>query len=137
MSDPQKPDPNVLWCPKCRVHITDADLCELKGYREEDTLKGCKACRVEVGIPLECRSESLMILWGLIVIGVVFETWIIIEAVSEGFDFQRIGMICMMPFILIFTWLIYTWIQGTSLLWWKWKKWAKESGWEEENPKAE
>ena len=144
MIDSQKPDPNAYWCMKCRGHIADADVTEVeKRYpmigkvHDLPIVKGCRACSVEVGIPLECRSESLGLLrWG-IVIAVVFEYWAISSAVTHGFDLEGIVMIFATPLVFIFCGLIYTLIDETSLLWWKWKKWAKERGWEEEQPKGD
>ena len=81
-------------------------------------------------MPLRCRSESLVKFWTIVVIGMVFETWVLIEAMAEGFDLEHIALICGIPFILIFVWLIVGYKQ--YFLWKNWKKWAEEHGWQEE-----
>ena len=135
MRDSQKPDPKVFWCPKCRAHgkcnrKSKSVSTEHGGSRSITTLH-CKECEAEGGKPLDLRNETYsvgkIILWVALGMEVV---WVILGLSGGHIDRNFFITILGTPIVGLATWLV---IQGKAIFFWgKWKKWAKERGWEEE-----
>ena len=136
MADPQKPDPNVFWCPECSGH-TDYSETKERYYTEQGggttvTLK-CKACDSEGGIPKQARESIRLYAKCVFWLGIGLEAIAVGFGIYEGFNTGVLIGIYSTPFICLFLWSL---MQDQVVFWRKWKKWAKERGWEEEKPTA-
>jgi hypothetical protein len=132
--DPQKPDPDAFWCPECRAHgKCNRKTIEIErgqgGYRTSTTLY-CAECEVEGDIPQQVRKNirfAAMILLGG---GMVFFAVQLGIGISEGFSQDTLILtVSSLPVAAV---LWYCLQRKNIFLLMKWKKWAKERGWEEE-----
>ncbi len=132
VADPQKPDPNVFWCMECSGHTdyseTKESVSTEQGSYDAVTLK-CKACDTEGEIPKQVRESIRLYAKCLIGLVIVFEAIAVGFGIYEGFNTGVLVGIYSTPFICLFLW---TFMQDQVVFWRKWKKWAKERGWEEE-----
>ena len=129
-TDLQKPDPNVFWCPECSGHT---DYSETKrwvsteqGGNNAVTLK-CKACDTEGEIPKQVRKSIRLYAKCLIGLAMFFEAIAVGFGIYEGFHTGILITIYSTPFICLFLWTL---VQDQVVFWSKWKRWAKEHGWE-------
>ena len=135
MADPQKPDPNVFWCPKCRAHT---DYSETKvwvstehGGHNKIILK-CKTCDSRGNIPKQAlesmRNTTKLLFW----IGIGFIALAVGCGIYEGFNTDVIIVMYSSPFVCLLLWFFAQ--RRNVIIWLKWLSWAKERGWEEEKP---
>ena len=138
MRDPQKPDPNFFWCPKCRAHgkydRKSKSVSTDHGGSRTITTFHCKECEAEGGKPLDLRDEACstgkIILWAALGLEVL---WIILGLSGGHINREIFITILVTPIACLVTWLC---IEGKGIfLWGRWRKWAKERGWEEKKLK--
>ena len=145
MVDPQKPDPDVFWCLKCRAHT---DYTETKvwvstehgGYNKR--ILKCKTCDSRGNIPKQAlesmRNTTKHLFWvgiGFIALAVgVFEAIAVGFGIYEGFNTDVIIVIYSSPFVCLLLWFFAQ--RRNVIIWLKWLSWAKKRGWEEVKPKG-
>ena len=138
MVDPQKPDPNVFWCKKCRCHgefvEKEQSASDSQGTSSWD-IKCCKICDAEGGEPKELKEDlifSAKLFGGII----LFIDVIIIACIYKGVELTNPTFILVAISASLFLFALL-WLAprvGDISCYLKWKKWAKERGWEEEKP---
>ena len=132
VADPQKPNPNVFWCPKCRCHgeIVEKERIVSDSQGSGDStqiIQHCIICDAKGGVPCE-QKEAV---WSGKVLAVIILPLAVICLLTRDSDPYSVPC-----FFSIVVWVATMWL---ALYWpyYRWKKWAKERGWEEEKPKAE
>ena len=133
MADPQKPDPNVFWCPKCRAH----GKCNRKSKSVSDgpaiTTLHCKECEAKGGMPLKFRDECIELAKICMGVSIFLAVAMLVSGVDDEMGYSEIGETIGIASMSGLT--IWIWLTGSKYITWlKWKKWAKERGWEGEKP---
>ena len=145
MADPQKPQYDKPWCPKCKAHSEYVEKQENEWAGGEGTrsvtVYDCVDCNKRMYVPrkynlsnegIHVRFLCVYYLVASIGIGLF---WF-------GFDLKHSDQESWLMFLMgMFALAILTVPAGVTI-WFAvkyaaWVKWAKERGWEEEKPKAE
>ena len=134
MNDPQKPDPTVFWCKKCQCNcdfvVKQKSASDSQGTSTWE-IKFCKICASEGGEPKELKEE--LIVSAILIGGII----LFVDALILGASYKQ-GAITNTSFMFVVTCAS---LFLFSLLWFaprigdifcylKWKKWAKERGWD-------
>ena len=134
MIDPQKPDPAVFWCKKCKCHgdfvVNKKSSSDSQGTSVWE-IKCCKICTAEGGEPKELKEELIVsaILIGGIILFV--DALILAASYEQGANTNPTFILvvaCASLFLFALLW--FSPRVGDIFCYLKWKKWAKKRGWE-------
>ena len=133
MVDPQEPDTLANWCPQCSEH-TDYDTIERRGYsgnyKFTQRIDICKVCGSE---DLWCPAEQkgkLEKKGCLGVILIIAASLVVATLISNSKEVgDLIYFLASLLLISIFAAVLFYVPSYFRLK--KWKKWAKERGWED------
>ena len=133
MADPQKPDPHEPWCAKCLAH-NNFYKANVGAFGEPSTIiYRCADCKDKMIVPFRRKkfgpsaALALIACFTVIVVGSFLLYDYMENSVPRNF-FTNMVIPLMSVGICVSTFtgfLIY-------LPYYRWKKWAKERGWEEE-----
>ena len=132
MADPQTPDQNKPWCPKCQAHTeyrsNTSNHRSDSGHSYSVTTRYCVDCHGKMGNPSELKAEAF---WGTICIVGGAIGLALLSMMAPEFDksFPKEKDLNIAKAILIGAICFWLYAYGPSMmLLWKWKKWAKERG---------
>ena len=136
MADPQKPEPNVFWCPKCKCHGDFVVRTEVHNSPDSSSTsehKHCKKCDTKGGQPRELKEDTI---WAINFFGFGILALFILILIVCAFMFPlsfliEISYIFLGAYIFLLPLFLAPYLRHIRD-YFKWKKWAKERGWEGE-----
>ena len=127
MADPQKPDPNAPWCPKCEGHTETEWVQAGDSGRNVHQCVSCGWTAFEVGKLKAKTSAAATNIFFLTLI--LFPILVVVGIVTGNWYGSLAGLVAV-SFLALF--IYHFTVRQPAKIRERWLVWAKERGWEGE-----